>query len=217
MKKIFKTLICLLLACVSLCVFASCSETKSVVYDPAPSAEETDDYTKYLGDTFNSTADLSDCQGYRNWYYYCGDPEDNSLAYMVFNDYYGRWCSKYQQLYYFTYMWSSVWLPEDQQGYGIGMGFKAPATGTVEISVTLKLLALPEFSNGDGVIFMISDKNGDPYEGTSIVPADGNKEIVLETEVEVKMGEEILFMLFPNSNNTHDFTNVDITINYIEK
>ena len=28
-----------------------------------------DDYKLYLNDTFNSTLDLSDCQGYRNWYY----------------------------------------------------------------------------------------------------------------------------------------------------
>lgn len=214
MKNLFKSLACALLVVALLCG-AGCS-MESVSYDPEQTPETVDDYKLYLNETFNSTKDMSDCQGYRNWYYYCGDPEDGSLSYMVFNDYYGRWCSKYQQIYYFTYMWGTAWLPEDQQGYGIGMSFKAPATGTVDVSVTLKLLALPEFSNGDGVIFMISDINGDPYEGTSIEPADGDKEITLECSVDVKMGEEILFMLFPNSNNTHDFTNVDITVQYTE-
>lgn len=212
MKRLFKSLASIVLIIFLLCG-ASCS-METVTYDPEPKTEVVDDYTQYLGETFNSTQDLSDCQGYRNWYYYCGDPEDGSLSYMVFNDYYGRWCSKYQQIYYFTYMWGTAWLPEDQQGYGIGMGFKAPATGKLDISVTLRLLELPKYSNGDGVIFMISDIKGDPYEGVSISPADGDKDIFLECSVDVKMGEEILFMLFPNSNNTHDFTNVDITINY---
>lgn len=214
MKYLFKSFVSILLVTVLLCS-AGCT-TETVSYDPEPQTETVDDYKLYLGETFNSTKDMSDCQGYRNWYYYCGDPEDGSLAYMVFNDYYGRWCSKYQQIYYFTYMWGTAWLPEDQQGYGIGMSFKAPATGKVNVSVTLKLLELPEFSNGDGVIFMISDINGDPYEGVSIDPVDGDKDITLECTVDVKMGEEILFMLFPNSNNTHDFTNVDITVEYTE-
>lgn len=215
MKRVYKYIVSILLIVFLMCIFASCSK-ETITYDPEPTAEVVDDYTQYLGQTFNSTQDLSDCQGYKNWYYYCGDPEDGSLAYMVFNDYYGRWCSKYQQIYYFTYMWGTTWLPEDQQGYGIGMGFKAPATGKLDISVTVRLLALPKFSNGDGVIFTISDINGDPYDGVSITPADGDKDITLDCTVDVEIGEEVLFMLFPNSNNTHDFTNVDITINYVE-
>ena len=188
---------------------------KTTYNPPLPSAG-VDDYTQYLNETFNSTADLSDCQGYRNWYYYCGDPDNDTLSYMVFNDFYGRWCSEYQGLYTSTYMWGTAWLPEGQQGYGIGMGFKAPATGTVEVSVTLRLLAHPDFSSGDGVVFTISDITGEPYDGVSISKQKGAKDQILETTVDVKMGEEILFMLFANANNTHDYTNVDITINYVE-
>lgn len=218
MKKLLQTAATIFLVGVYIFGTVSCGRGgEKVKYEPELPAAQVDDYTLYLEDTFNSTSDLSDCQGYRNWYYYCGDPEDGSLAYMVFNDYYGRWCSKYQQLYYFTYMWGTAWLPEDQQGYGIGMGFKAPATGTVSIDVTIRLLALPEFSNGDGVTFTISDKHGDPYEGKSIAAEEGDRDFILKTEVRVAMGEEILFMLFPNSNNTHDFTNVDITIKYIQE
>ena len=136
---------------------------------------------------------------------------------MTFNDYYGRWCSKYQQLFYFTYMWSTVWYPEDQQGYGIGMGYKAPATGKIEFTAVVRLLQEPAYSNGDGVVFTVSDKNGDPYDGLSITPAEGAKDFTLSQTVDVEMGGEILFMLFPNGNNTHDFTNVEITIKYGEE
>ena len=136
---------------------------------------------------------------------------------MVFNDYYGRWCSKYQQIYYFTYLWSRAWLPEDQQGYGIGMGFKAPATGTVHVTATVRLLAEERFNSGDGVVFTISDKRGDPYDGVAIAPENGAKDFVLEKDIEIAMGSEILFMVFPNTSNQNDFTDVDITIKYIRK
>ena len=214
MRNILKKI--LLFFCAGLCfVAAGCGSEEKTVYSPALPEAVKDDYTMYLNETFNSTEDLSDCQGYRNWYYYCGDPEDDSLSLMVFNDYYGRWCSEYQSLYYYTYMWSTVWLPEDQQGYGIGMGFKAPATGKVSVSATVRLLADPDYSNGDGVVFTISDKRGDPYDGKLITPAEGAQDFVLSQEISVEMGDEILFMLFPNANNTHDFTNVDITVKYL--
>ncbi len=216
MKKLFKSLICVLVVVLLISAFVGCAQT-TVTYDPEPFEEVVDDYRLYLDETFNSVQDLSDCQGYRNWYYYCGDPEDGSLDYMVFNDFYGRWCSQYQTIYEFTYMWSSVWLPEALQGYGIGMSFKAPATGTLDVSVNLKLLQLPEFSIGDGVIFTISDINGDPYDGVSISTAEGDKDIPLHCTVDVKMGEEVLFMLFPNSGNKHDSTDVNITVKYIEE
>lgn len=214
MRKTIKTsMIVLLTSFLSICT-AGC-DAKNVSYNPPLPTGQADDYKQYLGETFNSTADLSDCQGYRNWYYYCGDPDNDTLAYMVFNDFYGRWCSKYQQLYTSTYIWGTAWLPEGQQGYGIGMGFKAPATGKVDVSVTVRLLAYPEFSNGDGVVFTVSDKTGEPYDGISISKQNGAKDYSLEITVDVDMGEEILFMLFANANNTHDYTNVDITINYI--
>lgn len=214
MKRTFRKILAVLFSG-ALLMAAGCGAKEKIVYSPALPGEAKDDYTLYLDETFNSTADLSDCQGYRNWYYYCGDPEDDSLSLMVFNDYYGRWCSEYQSLYYYTYMWSTVWLPEDQQGYGIGMGFKAPASGKVSVSATVRLLADPNYSNGDGVVFTISDKSGDPYDGKLITPEEGAQDFVLSQEIDVEMGDEILFMLFPNSNNTHDYTNVDITVKYL--
>ena len=216
MKKIFLTLLTIALSVLMVLSVASCGkENEKITYNPQLPPAPIDDYTQYLGHTFNSSEDLSDCQGYKNWYYYCGDPEDRSLALMTFNDYYGRWCSKYQQLYYFTYLWGEDWYPEDQQGYGIGMGFKFPATGKIVFSAKIRLLQDPSYNNGDGVVFTISDKNGDPYDGKSITPAEGGQDFVLSQTIDVKMGEEILFMLFPNGGNTHDYTKVIITINYV--
>lgn len=216
MKNVIKKACIGILATFLLLGATSCGET--VTYNPAlPTEGQVDDYKQYLGKPFNSTADLSDCQGYKNWYYYCGDPEIEMLDYMVFSEYYGRWCSKYHHLYTYTYMWGTSWLPDGRQGFGIGMGFKAPATGMLDVSVMLNLLAVPELSSGDGVVFTISDKKGNAYESLSIGKQDGGKDIPLETTIEVKKGEEILFMLFANANNTHDFTDVDITINYVEE
>ena len=216
-RKAWKLLPLILTGAFLLCGAGCGGEGQTTTYSPSLPEAQKDDYTLYLEDTFNNNADLSDCQGYRNWYYYCGDPEDDSLSLMVFNDYYGRWCSKYQQIYYFTYLWSRAWLPEDQQGYGIGMSFKAPATGTVHITATVRLLAEERFNSGDGVVFTISDKRGDPYDGVAIAPENGAKDFVLEKDIEIAMGSEILFMVFPNTSNQNDFTDVDITIKYIRK
>ena len=188
--------------------------TEKVSYNPSLPNEQVDDYKLYLNETFNSTQDLSDAQGYRNWYYYCGDAEINMLDYMVFSEYYGRWCSKFHHLYTDTYMWGTYWLPDGRQGFGVGMGFKAPATGTLEIAVTLNLIAPPELSSGDGVVFTISDIKGESYEVLWLDKVDGGKDFVIETDVQIKKGEEVLFMLFANTNNTNDFTKVDITITY---
>mgnify|MGYP001084596238 CR=1 FL=1 len=68
--KIKKLLLALLFAVSSL---ASCNSNNTSVKN-----EDVDDYKLYLNDTFNSVKDLSDAQGYRNWYYYCGDTDDNS-------------------------------------------------------------------------------------------------------------------------------------------
>ena len=173
-----------------------------------------DDYKLYLNDTFNSTLDLSDCQGYRNWYYYCGDPENNTLASLVFNEFSGRWCSEYQNLDKETYIWGTAWLPSPLGG--IGMGFKAPATGTVQVKVVLELLG-ESGQSGDGVVFTITDYNGESYDCKSLPTAKAGIKQVLENTIEVKLGDSILFMLFANTDNINDFTNVDITINYVEK
>ena len=97
------------------------------------------------------------------------------------------------------------------------MGFKAPATGTVHITATVRLLAEERFNSGDGVVFTISDKRGDPYDGVAIAPENGAKDFVVEKDIEIAMGSEILFMVFPNTSNQNDFTDVDITIKYIRK
>lgn len=206
--KIKKLLLALLFAVSSL---ASCNNNNTSI-----KSEEVDDYKLYLNETFNSVKDLSDAQGYRNWYYYCGDTDDNSLSLMTFNDYYGRWCSKYQTLFYSTYMWGSFWLPEDQQGYGIGMGFKAPATGKVHVSCMVRLLAEERFNSGDGVVFSITDINGEPYDGGEIKPRDGGKDFTYEFDTNIAKDNQILFMLYPNNSNQNDFTDVNITINYVE-
>ncbi len=171
-----------------------------------------DDYKLYLNQTFNSTADLSDCQGYKNWYYYCGDPENNTLALMVFNQFSGRWCSEYQNLEKDTYIWGTAWLPSTTGG--IGMGFKAPATGKLNVKVKIKLLGEPSTAVEDAVVFTISDYNGEAYDGKSIKKGKAGIEYVLENTISVKIGDSVLFMLF--ANNINYYTNVDITINYIQ-
>ncbi len=169
---------------------------------------QVDDYKLYLNETYNSINDLSDCQGYRNWYYYCGDPENNTLSYMVFNQFSGRWCSEYQNLEKETYIWGTAWLPSPAGG--IGMGFKAPATGTVNVKAVIKLLG----EGGDGVVFTITDYNGEAYDGKALQSSKAGIEYVIEKTIDVKINDSILFMLFANTDNTNDFTNVDITINY---
>ena len=84
MKRTFRKILAVLFSG-ALLMAAGCGAKEKIVYSPALPGEAKDDYTLYLDETFNSTADLSDCQGYRNWYYYCGDPEDDSLSLMVFN------------------------------------------------------------------------------------------------------------------------------------
>lgn len=215
MKKITNFLLMTLLFVSTLISTVGCSSGQiNVTYSPEITTGDVDDYTKYLGVEFNNLKSLSNSQGYENWYYYCGDPEDDTLSLMIFNDFYGRWCSRYQSMYYFSYIWDNSWLPENEQGLGIGMGFKAPATGKIHVVTRVKLLAEPQYNTGDGVVLTISDKRGDPYDGISITPEDGDKEFVLENTIDIKMGEEVLFMLFPNSSNQNDYTSVDITINY---
>ena len=51
----------------------------------------------------------------------------------------------------------------------------------------------------------------------AIAPENGAKDFVLEKDIEIAMGSEILFMVFPNTSNQNDFTDVDITIKYIRK
>ena len=174
---------------------------------------QVDDYKQYLGETFNSVVDLSSRQGYRNWYYYCGDPEDQ-LSYMTFNSYYGRWCSKYNTLYADTFMWGNSWLPDNNAGAGVGMGFKAPATGTVEVNATVKLLSPEQYNSGDGVLFVVSDKSGELYSSIFITPKDGGIDKTICETIEVSIGEEILFMLYGNLNNVNDATDVNISISY---
>ena len=213
MRK-FKSLICAVLAAISVVCAVSCGGGTNTTYSPALPAQPKDDYRQYLNEQWSSVNDMSDMQGYRNWYYYCGDPYDKSLELMVFNDYYGRWSSKYQQLYFDTYMWSNVWLPEDQQGYGIGMGFKAPASGRLQIVAEVTLLAEEKYNSGDGVVFSISDKNGLPHDAMSIDAYQGGQKQTMNLTIDIKMDEEVLFMLFPNTNNKNDFTEVNVTIKY---
>ena len=208
-----KVLICILTILLFL-VSTGCNSNK-VSYNPELPPVEVDDYKQYLNETFNSRADLSSCQGYRNWYYYCGDPEDQ-LSLMTYNSFYGRWCSKYNTTYTDTFMWGVSWLPDHIAGAGVGMGFKAPATGKIDVYVMVRLLA-PQYSNsGDGVLFVISNQVGDMYDSISIRPQDGGKDMEYEETIEVEKGDEILFMLYGNLNNTNDVTDVDITINYVD-
>ncbi len=210
-KAIIKIALVILTVCLLVGSFG-CRD--KVSYNPTLPTNKVDDYKVYLNEVFSSTQDLSDAQGYRNWYYYCGDAEIDMLDYMVFSEYYGRWCSKYHHLYTETYMWGDYWLPDARQSFGVGMSFKAPAPGTLDIVVTLNLIAPPELSSGDGVVFTISDIKGNAYEILSLEKEDGGKDVVIETSVQAKIDEEVLFMLFANTNNTNDFTKVDITITY---
>lgn len=215
MRKFAAFILIVLLASAFIgCADAAKNNDGGTTYNPALPAAAKDDYKLYLSDTFNSVNDLSDKQGYRNWFYYCGDPDDNSLALMAFNDYYGRWCSSYQQLFYYTYMWGKTWLPEDQQGMGIGMSFKAPATGTISYKVVLRLLAHESINTGDGVVFTVSGIKTEPYKSLSITPAMGGADQTVQGTLEVAIGENVMFMLFPNTNNANDFTDVDITVTY---
>lgn len=211
MKTVIQKLISILLSVFFLFSIAGCKDESN-----SSDLAQKDNYKLYLNETFNSVEDLSDCQGYQNWYYYCGDPEIDTLSYLTYNDYYGRWCSKFHTLYYSTYIWGTSWLPDGVQGYGIGMGFKAPATGKLNIFVELQLVMPAEISNSDGIVFTISDRRGDPYDGLTLDKEDGGKEFIIDATIDVKMGEEVLFMLYANSNNTHDCTDVNITINYVE-
>ncbi len=206
-----KKLLSILLVALLAFGVSACGEA---TYNPPLSQGKVDDYKLYINETYNSTADLSDCQGYRNWYYYCGDPENNTLAQMVFNQFSGRWCSEFQNLEKETYMWGNVWLPSPAGG--IGMGFKAPATGTLEVKAKIKLLGDGD-STGDGVIFTITDYYGESYDGKTLQRSKGGIEYTLEQTIDLKMNDSILFMLFANTDNINDFTYVDITINYLQK
>ena len=203
-----------ILTCLLIVVFAFGILGCNVKGNPPTNQNVVDDYKLYLNETFNSTNDLSDCQGYRNWYYYCGDPENNTLASMVFNSFSGRWCSEYQNLDKETYIWGTAWLPSPNGG--IGMGFKAPATGKLNVKVKIKLLGDSNAPLGDGVVFTMSDYNGEAYDGKSIQSAKAGIEYVLENTISVKINDSILFMLFANTNNTNDYTSVDITIKYLQ-
>lgn len=215
MKNAIKKALALGLAVLgAACLLSACGDTQGGD-NPPPDSGETyaaDDYRRYLDDTFSSVGDASDCQGYRNWYYYCGDPDDDSFHLMTFNDCYGRWCSMYQELYEDTYMWSSAWLPGNNDG--IGMGFRAPAKGKISLLTEVTLLQDYDMS-GNGVLFTVTDRSGEYYERMNIKPEEGGTKKTYSEELSVEKGQELLFFLFSNSNNTYDFTDVNITIRYI--
>lgn len=219
MKKNLKNIFCILIAIFTVLIVGVGAAKVTVTYTPDLPVEEPDDYTKYLDEEWSSVRDLSDRQGYRNWYYYCGDADQpGTLALMSFNDYYGRWSSKYQQLYFDTYMWSSVWLPDGQTGMGIGMGFLVPATGKLSVKANVTLLSNRDNNAADGVVFCITDKTGLPLgnNNLTITPDMGAQTHTINMTLDMEKGDEVLFMLFPNTNNNNDFTDVEIIINYVK-
>lgn len=186
----------------------------------AASDSGVDNWNLYKNVTFNNTKDAANVQGYNNWYYICGKPGAGNYSYMGFNKGSGKWCSAYNQLYYFTYIWGD-WLPDGQTSQGVGMAFNAPATGTIKIVVKLKLKCDTEAGlSSNGVRFQASNSTGkDSYIGAVIDSSSSsyfNKVLTYTKEdVSVAKGEDVLFLLYAaGSGNDCCYTSVDITVQY---
>ena len=67
MKKRLVKIFTAVLSAVLILALVSCGGAKTTTtYNPELPAAVVDDYKQYLGETFNSKEDLSDCQGYKN-------------------------------------------------------------------------------------------------------------------------------------------------------
>ena len=69
-RKVWKLLPLILTGAFLFCGAGCGGEGQTTTYSPSLPEAQKDDFTLYLEDTFNNNADFSDCQGYRNWYYY---------------------------------------------------------------------------------------------------------------------------------------------------
>lgn len=219
LSRFFVLVLCLILS-LSCFAFVGCNNESSTSNDSASlnAAATGDNWQKYLNKDINSTADKANIQGYNGWYYVCGKP--GSLERMVFNNDSGRWCSRYQQLYYYTYIWD-VWFPDGQTGQGIGMTFKAPASGKMTITVKLKLLCDTTNLTSNGVTFRTTSVTGGTeysnlcYSFTQSNKAQYNQLITIQdTNVKLGKDEEIVFLLYAVSGNNTTYTSVDINVKY---
>lgn len=112
--------------------------------------------------SFDSVRDYSNRQGFRNWYYYCGDVESNDQTLMTYSDYYARYTSIYAGIYYDTYILREYWLL-GEHGEGVVLAFEAPTTDTAEITVEFTLLS--SNSAADVVLQLYSSEQNNGYGG----------------------------------------------------
>ncbi|MBQ9104405.1 MAG: hypothetical protein IJY57_04930 [Clostridia bacterium] len=224
MRRMLVCILCLIMAATGLVFIGNgktgYTETNTVQTETElEAAASGDNYQKYLNKPFNSTADRANVQGYNGWHYVCGKP--GAIIEMAYNHNSGRWCSLYQQLYYYTYIWGD-WYPDGQTGQGIGMTFEAPATGKMTITIKLKLKCDRTAGlNSNGVTLKTTSTDGRTtytnlqYALNSSNTNKFNTEITLQdTNVKLVKGEEIVFLLYANNGNDTTYTSVDINVQY---
>ena len=213
-KRILTFILCLVLALPLLCFNFACDNTSGNTSTQEMAAASADNYKIYLNKTFNNITDAADVQGYNGWYYYCGTPSKGNLEKMIFQASSGRWCSAWNQLYEFTYIWGS-WLPDGQTSEGIGMSFMAPATGTLTFTLKIHVLCDTNYLSSQGVRMEITNKTGTSYSTKAIGSADVGKDIEYSlTNIKLTKGTEIFFMLYARNGNKNCHTKVDITAKY---
>ncbi len=213
-KRLLTVLLCLIMALPLLCFNFGCGQNASNVNTQEMADASEDNYRMYLNKTFNSTLDAADVQGYNGWYYYCGTPSQGNLEKMCFQASSGRWCSSWQQLYESTYIWGT-WLPDGQTGQGIGMSFMAPATGTMTVTVKLKVLCDTTYLSSNGVNMQTTTKQGTRYDSLcKAVTTYGTYVTMQQQNIKLLKGDEIMFMLYARSGNINCHTKVDISVNY---
>lgn len=224
MRRMLVCILCLIMAATGLVFIgngkSAYTETSAIQTKTELEASTSgDNYQKYLNKPFNNITDRANVQGYNGWHYVCGKP--GALIEMCYNHNSGRWCSVYQQLYYYTYIWGD-WYPDGQTSQGIGMTFEAPATGTMTVTIKLKLKCDRSTGiNSNGITFKTTSTDGrTTYTNlqqalNSSTYDKYNTEILLQdTNVKLVKGEEIVFLLYANNGNDTTYTSVEINVQY---
>ncbi len=159
---------------------------------------------------YNTFDDYSGVQGYKNWYYLAGEDDLSTAEYMVFDTYFYAWRTALDM----NCLAEKMIVHPGQLVQSI-RAWKAPYDGTVKIES--KVQRRPVGYGGDGCYLYISLG----YEDTisSLVLSTDDLDMIdfnADSEIDVKKGDMLYFVMNCSGNYTFDQTywNVTITHNY---
>lgn len=158
---------------------------------------------------YNSTADYSGEQGYKNWYYLTARNSLEETEYMIWDSEMCTWRAKDINCLIEPNILHPAQLDQ------VIRAWKAPADG--KITVKTNLQRRPVNKNGvgqDGCYAYIALSNDDILT-EKIVEATDLEYHSLDATADIKKGEFIFFVLNCNGNYTFDQTYWDLTIEYV--